>query len=170
MNLEELRTLVNYHYWARDRLLDGVAPLSHAQFTERIESSFPSVCDTLVHLCAAEAVWLSRWEGGSPTALPDGRDWRELGAVRTVWTLHERRLRTLLETLGDEGVQRPMAYRGFDGRVYEQPLSQMLQHVVNHGSYHRGQITMMLRQLGMAPPRQMDLVTFHREGPQLRTT
>jgi len=65
MNLEELRTLVNYHYWARDRLLDGVAPLSHAQFTERIESSFPSVCDTLVHLCAAEAVWLDqqrRWD------------------------------------------------------------------------------------------------------------
>jgi uncharacterized damage-inducible protein DinB len=40
----------------------------------------------------------------------------------------------------------------------------MLQHVVNHASYHRGQVTTMLRQLGMPPARQMDLVTFYRES------
>ena len=38
----------------------------------------------------------------------------------------------------------------------------MLQHVVNHGSYHRGQVTMMLRQLGVAPAKQMDLIAFYR--------
>jgi uncharacterized damage-inducible protein DinB len=42
-------------------------------------------------------------------------------------------------------------------------LWQMLQHVVNHGSYHRGQITTMLRQIGLPPAKSMDLITFYRE-------
>ena len=49
-------------------------------------------------------------------------------------------------------------------REQAQPFDQMLQHVVNHGSYHRGQVTTMLRQLGMPPARQMDLITFYRES------
>ena len=39
----------------------------------------------------------------------------------------------------------------------------MVQHVVNHGSYHRGQVTTMLRQLGAQPPKSQDLITFYRE-------
>jgi uncharacterized damage-inducible protein DinB len=39
----------------------------------------------------------------------------------------------------------------------------MLQHVVNHGTYHRGQITTMLRQLGAEPPKSTDLIAFYRE-------
>lgn len=42
-------------------------------------------------------------------------------------------------------------------------LWQMLQHVVNHGTYHRGQIATMLRQMDAAPPRSMDLIDFYRE-------
>ena len=54
-------------------------------------------------------------------------------------------------------------YRLFTGQVGAQPFWQMLQHVVNHGSYHRGQVTTMLRQLEAAPPRAMDLIAFYRE-------
>jgi uncharacterized damage-inducible protein DinB len=39
----------------------------------------------------------------------------------------------------------------------------MLQHLVNHGSYHRGQVTTMLRQMGATPPKAMDLIAFYRE-------
>ena len=60
-------------------------------------------------------------------------------------------------------MNRPFEYRSFDGTLQQQPFSQMLQHVVNHGSYQRGQVTMMLRQLGVAPAKQMDLVAFYRE-------
>ena len=50
MNLQELRTLVDYHYWARDRLLDAVDRLSSEQLNEDLGNSFPSIRDTLVHL------------------------------------------------------------------------------------------------------------------------
>ena len=71
--------------------------------------------------------------------------------------------------IGEDGVARPMEYRTFDGKPYVQPFWQMLLHLVNHGSYHRGQVTTMLRQLGGQPPRQMDFSAFCRENTAARS-
>ena len=163
MNLQELRTLVDYHYWARDRLLDAIEPLAPGQLTQRIESSFPSIRETLAHLIGAESVWIARWDGDSPVAFPDGSGLTDLATIRAEWLTQEHRLRSVLDRLGAHGIDQPLDYRGFDGRQYRQLFSEMLQHVVNHASYHRGQVTMMLRQLGVAPAKQMDLIAFHRE-------
>jgi uncharacterized damage-inducible protein DinB len=164
MNLNELRTLVDYHYWARDRLLQAVEPLTADQLAFTIASSFPSVHETLVHLWGAEVIWLRRWEGDSPTELPAGDSVADLASIRRVWAEEETKLRALLERLGENGVARPMEYRTFDGKPYVQPFWQMLVHLVNHGSYHRGQVTTMLRQLGVPPPMQMDFSAFCREN------
>jgi uncharacterized damage-inducible protein DinB len=164
MTLQEARTLVDYHYWARDRLLDAVAVLTHEQFTQRIESSFPSIRDTLVHLWAAETTWTARWDGEAPAGLADGRGLTDLRALREAWSVLERRLQAVLVRLGDDGVAGSLEYRGFDGKPRREPFAMMLQHVVNHGSYHRGQITMMLRQIGVPPAKQMDLIAFYRES------
>ena len=56
-----------------------------------------------------------------------------------------------------------MPYTLFSGVSSTSPFWQMLQHVVNHASYHRGQVTTMLRQLGAAPAKSCDLITFYRE-------
>ena len=69
MNLQDLRTLLDYHYWARDRLLDAIEPLTADQFNRDLGSSFKSVRETVVHTYAAEWAWHSRWRGQSPTAL-----------------------------------------------------------------------------------------------------
>ncbi len=53
MNLQDLRTLLDFHYWARDRVLDAVGALTPEQFTRDMGSSFSSIRDTLVHLCSA---------------------------------------------------------------------------------------------------------------------
>jgi uncharacterized damage-inducible protein DinB len=50
----------------------------------------------------------------------------------------------------------------FNGEARASVFWQMVQHVVNHASYHRGQVTTMLRQLGAAPPQSMDLITYYR--------
>lgn len=78
-------------------------------------------------------------------------------------------MRAFLSDLGEDGISRTIAYRLFDGQPTSQPFSQMLQHVVNHGSYHRGQVVTMLRQLGAPPPGSVDLITFYRkEGKETR--
>ena len=62
-----------------------------------------------------------------------------------------------------DGVARVMPYTLLSGVASASPFWQMLQHVVNHASYHRGQVTTMLRQLGAAPAKSCDMITFYRE-------
>ncbi len=163
MTYAELNILLDYHYWARDRVLDAVAPLAPEQFTRDLGNSFPSVRDTLAHNIAAESIWLSRWRGTSATALPPGDRFPDLAAIRAEWTRMEGEVREFLRVLGPDGVERVYPYKLFNGTAASQPFWQMLQHVVNHASYHRGQVTTMLRQMGCQPPKSMDMSTFYRE-------
>jgi uncharacterized damage-inducible protein DinB len=72
-------------------------------------------------------------------------------------------VRAILAELGEDGVSRVMPYALLSGVSSASPFWHMLQHVVNHASYHRGQVTTMLRQLGAAPAKSCDLITFYRE-------
>ena len=163
MTFQELQLLLEYHYWARDRLLEAVAPLTHEQLAAERGNSFSSLHATLVHLYGADWIWHSRWNGVSPTGLPAASEFADLAAVRAAWQDIEARVRELVTRLGEDGIQRPIEYRGPTGILQAQPFWQMFQHLVNHGSYHRGQITTMLRQIGAAPPKSLDLITFYRE-------
>ena len=163
MNFQTLQTLLDYHYWARDRILDAAERLTPEQLTRDLGNSFPSVRDTLVHLFFADWIWCSRWEGASPQTMLDPKTFPDVASIRAAWTEHEQKVRTILTRLGENGITRAIEYRGFNGLVQAQPFWQMLQHVVNHGSYHRGQVTTMLRQLGAAPPQSLDLIAFYRE-------
>ena len=162
MTFRELQTLVEYHYWARDRVLEAVEALTPEEFTRDLGNSFKSVRDTLVHCVGADWVWRSRWEGTSPAALFDAAGFADVASVRERWTEEEQRLRAFLDRLGEDGLERTFEYRMFDGTPSAQPFWQALQHLVNHGSYHRGQITTMLRQLGAAGPKPTDLIAFYR--------
>lgn len=164
MTLSDLRTLLDYHYWARDRLLDAVQALTRDQFTKDLGSSFRSVRDTLVHLLAAEETWYQRWQGMSPTSMlaPDG--FADVASVRQRWREQEARVRAFVEGLGEDGITRVFEYKMLGGQSASTPFWQMLQHVVNHGSYHRGQVTTLLRQLGATPAMGMDMIGFYRLG------
>ena len=162
MNLQDLRTMLDYHYWARDRLLEALDALSPEQFTRDLGSSFKSVRDTVAHTYAAEWAWYQRWRGQSPTALLPYDQFPDVASIRTVWTEHEAKMRAYVDTLGDAGVDKVIDYTLLNGSPGSTPLCQMLQHVVNHASYHRGQVTTMLRQLGATPAKPMDMIAFYR--------
>ena len=162
MNLQDLRTLLDYHYWARDRLLAALDVLTPEQFNRDLGSSFKSIRETVVHTYAAEWAWYSRWQGQSPTALMTSDAFPDVAALRSVWTEHEQKMRAFLEELGEGGLTRVFEYKLLSGQPGATPFWQMLQHVVNHASYHRGQVTTMLRQLGAEPAKSMDMIAFYR--------
>ena len=162
MTLADLRTLLDYHYWARDRLLEGVSVLTPEQFTRDMGSSFRSVRDTCAHIYAAEWAWYSRWQGTSPTALLPLDQFTDVTSLRQQWTEHETKMRMFFESLGEPGIHKVFEYTLLNGQPGATVFWQMLQHVVNHASYHRGQVTTLLRQLGAAPPKSMDLIAFYR--------
>ncbi len=162
MTLQDLKTMLDYHYWARDRLLDALEPLTPDQFTRDLGSSFKSVRDTTAHTYAAEWAWYERWHGRSPTALLPYDQFADVASLRSAWTAHEAKMRAYVDGLDAAGVERVIDYKLLNGSAGSTPLWQMLQHVVNHASYHRGQVTTMLRQLGASPAKPMDMIAFYR--------
>jgi uncharacterized damage-inducible protein DinB len=125
-------------------------------------SSFKSIRETIVHTYAAEWAWHSRWQGNSPTALLPADQFPDVATVRRAWSQHEAEMRAFLDAVGEGGVSRVFEYKLLSGQAGASPLWQMLQHVVNHASYHRGQVTTMLRQLGATPAKPMDMIAYYR--------
>jgi uncharacterized damage-inducible protein DinB len=162
MNLADLNIWLDYHYWARDVLLDAVAPLSPEQFTRQVESSFKSVRDTLAHIYAADWLWYTRWQGQLPTSLLSYDAFPDVASLRKASSELEGHVRPFVNELGEAGVSRVFEYKAMNGQPAASPFWQMLVHVVNHGSYHRGQVTTLLRQLGVPPPKSTDMITFYR--------
>ncbi len=165
MNIREIESLIDYHYWATHRVIDATEPLSMDQFTRNLGNSFGSVQHTLGHLYAAEWVWLCRWNGINPTALLAPDILPDVATARRMFREHEEKVRDFWESAGESRKDEVIPYRTIAGQEFQSPLWQMQVHVVNHGTYHRGQLTTMLRQLGVAPPKATDLIVFYRENP-----
>ncbi len=162
MHVQYIQLLYEYNSWANRRTLDACAVLTPEQFTKDLGSSFPSVRDTLAHIYGAEWIWLERWQGRTPTNLPKPADFPDLASLRARWAALEQELNAFAGGLDNDKLHADLETRTLDGTRYAQPLWQMMQHVVNHGSYHRGQITAFLRQLGHKAV-STDLIRFYRE-------
>ncbi len=160
MTPEQVRALYDYNAWANHRVLDACEVLAPEQFTRDLGSSFRSVRDTLAHILGAEWVWLERWHGRSPTALPTAHQFDNLASLRVRWAEVERDLMNFVAGLSGAGLDRVIDYRNTRGNRFAYPLRSMLQHLVNHGTYHRGQVATLLRQLG-AQPRATDLLRYY---------
>ncbi len=162
MNIEDIRLLYDFDSWANHRTLESCATLTPEQFTRDLGSSFRSVRDTLVHIWGAEWIWLERWHGRAPNAIPSADGFPDFESVRRRWTEVERNLLDYVASLTQDDLQRIIQFKTLAGAAYGQPLAVCLQHVANHGTYHRGQVTTLLRQLG-AKPVGTDLILFYRE-------
>lgn len=151
MTCKDFVTLFEYNRWANDCVLTAAAKLHDEQFTRNLSSSFSSVRDTLVHIMGAEWVWLQRWQGISPGALLAPSEFADFAALRARWTDLMREQMEFINHLTEAALEQEISYINFKGQNWRYPLARMLQHVVNHSTYHRGQVATMLRQLGAAP-------------------
>lgn len=160
MDLEEARHLYDFNSWANGRILTACEALAPEQFTRDMGASFRSVRDTLLHILGAEWIWLERWKGRSPAALPSAQQLPTFSEARTWWQGIDSNLRKFVAGLKREDLDQVIQYRNFLGHSFSYPLQSMLRHVVNHSTYHRGQVASMLRQLGAKPP-ATDLLRYY---------
>ena len=157
--MRDLLELLEYHHWATNLTVKASRALSSEQFTRDLGSSFPSVRETLVHVFTADRAWLGRLEGQAPPRAIAG-DFADLASLLEVWEPVLGRWPIVVVSLGDPG--RLIEYKSFAGDPFSNTLGQVVRHVVNHGTYHRGQVATMLRQLG-AQAVSSDLISFYRE-------
>jgi len=159
---ELLRFMFQYNAWADRRLLDACGALTNEQFTRNLGSSFSSVRDTVAHLYGAEWVWNERFQGRSPSSLVTGAGFPDLASIRTKLEEMDQYYIDFVSKLTPQDLERMLRYKGFTGEEFSNPLWQSLHQLTNHASYHRGQVTTMLRQLGVKPV-STDLIMYYRE-------
>lgn len=154
--------LYRYNRWANSKVFEAVSRLSPEAFAKDLGSSHPSVRDTLLHIVWAEWIWLQRWNGLSPQVVFRAADFPSQDAVRARWSEVEIQQRAFLAELAGERLLTVVQYVNLKGETWHYPLWRQMFHVVNHSTYHRGQLTTMLRQLG-ARPIPTDLLVFDDE-------
>ncbi len=159
MTSDEMRALFGFSTWANHKILAACQVLTEEEFTRDLGNSFGSVRGTLVHIMGAEWVWLRRWLGESPRSLFPQDEYPNLYAVESRWITLQEEQQAFFAALTDSRLAEKLAYINFRGQRFEYNIGHMIQHVVNHGTYHRGQIVTMLRQLGHSAP-STDLLLY----------
>ena len=144
---EDLANLFAYGRWATAKTLESAAALDAEESRQPIGGSFGSVQGTIAHLYGADWVWLERFHGRSPSALPGAESLGPLATIRERWKPVERGLREFVESLAPARLTEPLTFN-FAGQKWTYPVGEALVHVANHGTYHRGQVATLLRQLG----------------------
>ena len=181
MNLNDIHALYAYNRWANLRMFSVLEKLSNKQFNASIQSSFPSTRESVFHILAAEWIWLKRWTRASPIAIEPVKgasfeSWKKLRAagvppplelstvqeLRGFCDLLEDERQQFIRGLDEDALHAPVNFNDMGGNPYSEPLFQLMQHVVNHGTYHRGQVTTLLRQAG-AETIALDMLYFFRE-------
>ena len=116
--------------------------------------------DTLVHVYAADRIWLARVVGEQRATFIDPED-RDLTLLQTEWPALQQRWKLWLRDFKDGDVQRVIEFKDTKGRDYSQPVWHIVLHLVNHGTHHRGQVSGFLRAMDHTPP-PLDLMAYYR--------
>ncbi len=159
MNLDDIRRLFDYTDYANHLVLDAAEKLTDEQLRQDVKISHGSIFGTLAHMAGAEWVWLSRWQGVSPSEIWNDKTFADLAVLRARWQQIEGERNALLETLTMDALHSELSYKNIKGDPFSLPLVAQMQHVVNHATLHRGQVVGMIRQLGIAPP-AVDLLYY----------
>jgi uncharacterized damage-inducible protein DinB len=164
MNKEGLGRLLAYTEWANHRVMRAAATLSADDWKRDLKSSHGGVRGTLTHTMWAEWVWLERWKSLPNPAVTDEGEFPDVTVLSTRWRVLNDHRHAWFRALPEEAVTSPLAFRLMNGTEDTKPLWQLVQHLANHSTYHRGQAIAMLRMLG-AKGVATDLVAFDRERP-----
>lgn len=153
----------DYNEWANDRLLSVCEKLTPEQFSQSQGVSWDSIETNLAHIVAAQVNWLSRWRtGANSRATTELQAISGLDEVRHAFEESHADLREFTAGLTDEQLAATLAFKDSRGNAFERVLWQLMLHMANHGTYHRGEIAMALTGLGYNPG-DLDYVFFELE-------
>lgn len=143
--------LYAFTQWATGRLLHAAAQLPADALTRDLGGSIPTVIDTLRHIVWSEWRWLDRWHERAPAGT-DPLTCADVPSLETRWAEIAAEQHKFVARAGAADLARRISYINGAGERWTYTLADMMHHVVNHSTYHRGQVVGMLRRVGAVPP------------------
>lgn len=162
MNIQNIRDMYDYNYWANHHLLNMAEKVTPEQFVAPSSHSFSSLQGTLVHTLDAEWSWRLLLQGQGFPGEMKAADFPTVGVIRGRWQAEEQAMRSYLDSLRDADLTGMVRYQGDAGVLRERLLWHCLFHVVNHGMQHRSEAANLLTTYGQSPG-DIDFTVFLNE-------
>jgi uncharacterized damage-inducible protein DinB len=166
MSIENFRQLADYNHWANRRLYAAALKMPDEQYRRPTGVFFGSLHGTLNHLLLTGRVWLKRLTG-------DGEHPDRLNAILfearkdlvRARMAEDARLIKVINGYADADLAATVSYQTMSGTPQQQPLQEILLHLFNHQTHHRGQAHACCSILTGSEPLSLDLLAFQRGVP-----
>ncbi len=155
--------LAEYNVWANNIFCSWFEKISDEQWTQEITSSFNSIQATVLHIIGAEHIWLQRMNKEEnhiwlPSVFAGSKD-----EHIALWKKTSAALKDFVESFDENNLKKNLDFKRLNGDPYSMPYCELLAHVFNHSTYHRGQLVTMLRQAGFTDVEATDMLLFFRK-------
>lgn len=160
-----LQELAAYNVWATQKLIDVIFSLTPELQSREVISSFSGLQQTLMHIWYAESIWWQRLKL-QEVIVPPGHENITYGEIAAGVLNQSALWNEWVDKSTIAALEHEFVYRNTKKEQFKQPVYQMLLHIFNHGTYHRGQLVTMLRQLNTENIPATDFILYSRTKKQ----
>ena len=157
-----IKTHLAYNEWANTKIADVLREVEDNIFFQDNKSSFPSIAKTVLHIWDAQHIWVKRMQGANLTKWPSASFKGSKDDSLNGLLDSSSELSSFLLSKTKSFLSTSYPYKNMKGEPFENTYEDTLFHVVNHGTYHRGQIITMLREAGLRQLPSTDLIHYLR--------
>lgn len=152
----------SFNLWADKKITDAVGLIDEERAKKELKSSFSSIHSTLIHMGNAQIIWLNRIKKKADPEIAVTDTSHTTGQIiRRLLNLSGEWEEFMLGT-SEEGLLSPVTYKTTRGEEFTEPVFEIAMHVMNHATYHRGQIITMMRELGETVLPRTDFIEYAR--------
>ncbi len=157
-----LQQYAAYNFWANKILLERITQLSEEQITEEIVSSFPGIYKTVLHMVDAESIWWQRLKLAEHVDFPSQIFKGNFEDLSKILLQLSQQWEEWVRKANEVNINHVFAYQNSKKELFKQPVYEVLLHLFNHQTFHRGQLVTMFRQSGMEKIPPTDFIVFTR--------
>jgi len=155
--------MARYNAWANARLYKMAASLSDGSYRREVGAYFKSLHGTLNHILATDRIWMRRLTGvGDHPDKLNAIVFDDFASLQTARTAEDARILDFVESLDESRFGEVLDYRTLNGTPQRQPICEILSHLFNHQTHHRGQAHAILTIVGVVEPEPLDLLIMQR--------
>jgi uncharacterized damage-inducible protein DinB len=161
MNKEYFTELAGYTNWADNKAMEWLNHISDEQWEQVIVSSFSSIRQTAIHLASAQKIWIDFWNKAPAPVYLSAEFKGTKNELIDIWKKASAGLKDFMETYPEEKYSKQVTFRYPNGREGQLEFQQTFAHIVNHSTYHRGQLVTLLRQADFTQLSSTDLAAYY---------
>lgn len=162
MNKEYFKGLADYNIWADNIAMEWLNLISDEQWNQSIISSFSSIRQTAIHIAGAKKIWIDFWENTPDPVYLSAEFKGTKDDLIAIWKKTSTDLNHFIEKYPEENYLKEVSFKKPNGEEGRMEFWQTFPHMINHSTYHRGQLVTMLRQAGFTTFSSTDLFTYYR--------